>query len=330
VLKNIALIVTLLTVTTIVLGQALIYVHVPDNYSAHADIKAKSADISVSTDSSICYTAIAFDDARPVGMLYIYYDDDYAVFGTTHAGQWSFISQTVSELRMRGFTDTKIVNAAELAVIVSTYKEGDAILISSGVLPNTVYQTSGADIFKWVADGGSLYWAGYAIGEKVAEGKTVKSVANYQNSIFGKNNVILTDAKTSSVRSSDSNAKMLGEALMITHNNVTYGLRTSGSGALTAALSLGYEYNGFSSLALVAKGNGMICVVGSFDSSARTSLAQVISSGVSERSDLLAMKSGTLVRGSATETLQWGSSHGKVAVHIKMGTPNVVYARTFF
>ncbi|MCL2712197.1 MAG: hypothetical protein FWD37_02825 [Methanomassiliicoccaceae archaeon] len=326
---NAAVIVTALIFGTIILGQSLIYLSVPNNYGADAEIKAGEAEYSVSTDSSIRYTALAFDNARPVNTLYVYYDESYAVFGITHAQQNRFISQTIAELKIRSFTDTKIVNAAELADIVKgPYEPGDAILMTSGVLPDTVYQNATVDIFKWVTAGGSLYWAGYAIGEKVAEkGKEPKNVSNYQTAIFGKENVILMDQKISSQRSSNTNAKALGEALAISNNAVAYGLKVSGSGALTGVLSIGYEYNGYASLALVGKGSGMICVTGSLE---RTSLAQVISSGVSEKSKLLDSENGSLVRGAATGTLDWGASGGKIAVQIRMGTPNIVYARTFF
>jgi hypothetical protein len=166
--KHAALIVTVLIFVAIVAGQALAYYAVPYRYDASAAGGPGSNDLTytVSTNSAVDYTVAVFDNARPADKLYVYYDEGHAVYGTTHASQKYFISQTLAELRIRGFTNTETVNAEQLVDIVSAYRPGDAVLMTSGVLPAAVYSDSNNGIFDWVAAGGTLYWTGYAIGAK--------------------------------------------------------------------------------------------------------------------------------------------------------------------
>jgi len=331
--KNTALIVTVLIFSMILIGQALAYWAVPYKYGADAEIDADGVEYSVSSNSSVNYTVLAYDEARPVGKLYVYYDESYAVQGTTHKEQKAFNSQMVAELRIRGFTDTEVINADKLSDIVSSYKAGDAILITSGVLPKDVYDgDTNFKIFDWVNDGGSLYWMGYAIGAKYADGKTLMDApADHQQKIFGVAagvDCILMENE----RPTKASDNELREALMLTHAGIMYGMNVTATGAL----SLGFEFESvsddiYSSISLFESGDGMICVMGRInDNPVRMSMAQVIASGVSPSSELIGIDSGSLIRGGcATGTISWSTPKTDVAVMITMGSPNIVYARTF-
>jgi len=73
----------------------------------------------------------------------------------------------------------------------------------------------------------------------------------------------------------------------------------------------------------------MICVLGgSLGSAERVSLSQLISSGVTVSSELIDMAGGPIVRDTVTGTI--GAAGPDTGVHIRMGEPNIVYARTFF
>jgi hypothetical protein len=334
--KNAALIITVLLFLAIAVGQLMTYVILP-KYDADVIITESGAKYSVSTNSSISYNVLAYDNARPVDRLYVYYDESYATYGVTHAMQNTFIEQTTVELRLRGFKNIERVNAIELGDIVSgTHVPGDAILITSGVLPDTVYTDQRDDIFGWVNRGGTLYWAGFILGAKFAAGMELKDLEkdcnfDYQYEIFGEDECFLLEYRNSVEMSSDPNARMLGKALMLTTNAVQYGLRTD----LPNTLSLGFEHrskNGhvYSSISLLGYGSGMICVIGNTDPQTVYSISQMISSGVSNSSTLLSAVSGTLVRNNITDLLQWGTTSGKIGVQIRMGEPFLVYARTFF
>ncbi|MCL2607748.1 MAG: hypothetical protein FWD92_04260 [Methanomassiliicoccaceae archaeon] len=327
--KNAALIVTISIFAMILLGQTLAYFAVPYKYDASADITDTGVGYTVSTNSSISYTVLAYDNSRPVNVLYIYYDENYATFRITHETQQKFILNLIVELRIRGFTDVNIVNAKELSDIVSSpYVKGDAILITSGVLPSTVYQgQTNEGIFKWVSEGGSLYWAGYAIGALYADGKDIVNVPAFQQNIFGMPDSILMRAAVSTERSGEE----LSKALMLSYNNVTYGLNVS---KIPGALSLGFEFENergvFSSISLVEYGDGMISVMGRTNTESSTAVAQMIATGVSPTSSLIGMDGGSLVRGTDAGTISWTDGENIVGVQIRMGDPTVVYARTFF
>jgi hypothetical protein len=331
--KNAALIVTVLIFSMVLIGQALTYYAVPYKYDAAALITDDGVDYEVSSNSSVSYRILAYDDARPVGKLYIYYDENYAVHGTTHKEQRAIISSMIAELKIRGVTDTELVNAAELYEKISIYKDGDAALIMSGALPVNVYDgDTNLKIFDWVNAGGSLYWMGDAIGAKYADGKTLTDApADHQQKIFGVAagvDCILTEYQPLVKWSGNE----LSEALALTYAGVVYGMNVTALGAL----SLGFEYvsgsgDVYGSVSMVESGDGMICVVGRFDSSsALTSMAQLIATGVSPSSELIGSASGSFIRGgSATGTLSWDASKTDVAVQIRMGEPFTVYARTF-
>lgn len=329
---NAALVVTILVFAGIVAGQTLTYFAVPNSYSANAGIQGSDIVYEVSTNSSVNYTVLAYDNAKEADRLFIYYDESYAVRGITHKDQKKFISQTISELKIRNFRGTtETVNAERLGEIVgSPYVPGDAVLMTSGVLPDTVYDNGTVDIFDWVKDGGSLYWIGQNVGAEVAAGKTVSDVPGYQTVIFGAECINPSEkTQRATVRSDDP----LSKALMIDHDDVRYGLDVN----MSNALSLGFEYEyegkayGSAVLAGIGGNGGMICVLGgSPNDTLRTSLAQIISSGVSNASELIESVNGSLVRNKATGTLDVSAGTGEIGVHIRMGSPNLVYARTLF
>ncbi|MCL1905210.1 MAG: hypothetical protein FWG19_03715, partial [Methanomassiliicoccaceae archaeon] len=223
------------------------------------------------------------------------------------------------------------VNAGKLGDIVTApYVPGDAVLMTSGVLPDTAYDNGAPGIFEWVGDGGSLYWIGHNIGEKVASGKAVRDVPGYQINIFGTERINPSeDAQRATVRSGDP----LSRALMTDHDNVRYGLDVGTPNTLSLGFEQEYGGKTYGSVTLVGIGGngGMICVLGGWPGgTARTSISQIISSGVSNTSGLIESVNGSLVRGGAAGTLDVSAGTGTVGVQIRMGSPNIVYAGTFF
>jgi len=336
-----AVLVTVLIFSVIILGQIATYAVTP-RYEASVTGSDEGLVYTVNTNGATEYTVLAFDNARPVDKLYIYYDERYAVHRTTHSSQQMAISHTIAELRIRGFTNTETVDARGLEHIISDEYEpasgGEvfAILMTSGVFPDTVYSDVKKDIFDWVDGGGSLYWFGATIGEKFAVGHTLKEASpSYQADIFGVSDCIMTEHMNNLRRSPDP----LSEALKTDHSDATFGLNVDALRNIGLNVrSIGFEHSSaggtYGSVALVEKGMGMICVMGWSSDALKSSMAQVISSGVSERSTLLVGPvHGSLVRSSATGTIDpWENDPGavNVAVHIRMGEPYVVYARTFF
>jgi len=328
--KNIAIMVTVLMFGAVIVGQALTYFVVPDRFDASADMPGSDITYTVSTNSAVEYTVLAYDNAREVERLFIYYDKNYAVYGVTHGGQDRFIRQTIAELEIRGFAgEISIVNADELSVaLAGSGGEGDAVLMTSGVLPSTVYSDTENKIFEWVEAGGNLYWVGYAIGAMYADGKDLADVLSYQVAIFGTDDCIMMD----DVRSTERSADPLSSGLKLNNNRLIYGLNADeiNSAGVLEARSLGFEHEGYSSTSLVGMGDGMICVLGgAIGNAERVSVSQLISSGITESSSFIDTINGSIVRNTATGTID-ATGSSDIGVHIRMGEPNIVYARTFF
>jgi len=323
--KNIAILVTVLMFGMVIIGQALTYYAVPDRFGASADASGSEIAYTVSTNSAVAYTVLAYDDAKEVERLFIYYDEGYAVYGITHDQQDRYIRQTTVELATRGFAgEINIVNAAGLYDALNDYAEGDAVLMTSGVLPSTVYSDTENKMFEWVGDGGTLYWIGYAIGAKYADGKDLADAPpTYQADIFGVGDCILMDDVRSSERSTDP----LSSGLMLNNNNLEFGLSFD---KISGAKSLGFEHKGYGSAVLVEIGDGMICVLGGGQGATeRVSISQIISSGVTASSSVIDSVSGTIVRNTVTGTMDTAGASG-VGIQIRIGEPNTVFARTFF
>jgi len=328
--KNKALMLAAVLFAAVFIGQAFTYYAVPNRYDASAEFSGPAVNYTVSTNSAVEYTVSVYSDASEVKRLFIYYDESYAVYGTTHAGQDRFIRQMISELSVRGFTGVFVVNATELSdTLDASAGTGDAVLMTSGVMPDTVYSETESKMFDWVETGGNLYWIGYAIGAKYAVGGDLKDVPAYQEDIFGADGCILMD----SVRSTERSADPLSSGLMLNNNNLMYSLNTDAIAAGDLGLkarSLGFEQNGYGSVSLVEIGSGMICVLGGHHGSAeRSSAAQLISSGITVSSELIGIAGGPIVRNTISGTMDI-VGYTDVGVHIRMGEPNTVYARSFF
>ena len=316
---------TAILFAAVFVGQTLTYFAVPNRYDASAELSGSEAVYNVSTNSAVTYTVLSYDNAKEVNRLFVYYDEGYASYGVTHEGQNRFIGQTIAELAVRGFTNAVIVNAAELSDALDGFKEGDAVLITSGVLPDTVYSDTNSKMFDWVDNGGNLYWIGYAIGAMYADGTVLAEVPLYQENIFGIGDCILMDQ----IRSAERSADPLSSGLMLNNNSLEFSLNVAAIGTGLKAKSLGFEHGGYSSVSLVERGDGWICVIGgSLGSAERVSVSQLISSGVTASSEFIGTANGSIVRGTATGTIEAAGSD--IGVHIRMGEPNIVYARTFF
>jgi hypothetical protein len=317
------------------IGQALTYFAVPNRYDASAELSGSEITYTISTNSAVTYTVLVYDNAKETERLFIYYDESYAVQGVTHAWQDRFIRQTISELSARGFTgEIDIVNADELSVaLAGSAGEGDAVLMTSGVLPATVYSDTENKMFDWVDAGGSLYWMGYAIGAMYAVGNELRdALPTYRTDIFGADDCILLDQMRSAERSADPQNSALSSGLMLNNNNLQFGLNADeiNSAGVHAARSLGFEHEGYNSVVLVERGDGMICVLGgSLGSAERVSVSQLISSGITASSLLIDSAGGSIVRNTVTGTVDV-TGGSDIGIHIRMGSPNIVYARTFF
>lgn len=105
-------------------------------------------------------------DSVPITHLYYYYDRDYAS-SWAPASDWFGLSQHLAEVaafRSLPLTIT-IVNATSLASLLSLAPvPGTALVMASGVFPDTVFSKTANLVTPWVQAGGTLVWVGDLIG----------------------------------------------------------------------------------------------------------------------------------------------------------------------
>ena len=163
----------------IVIGEAVVYTSDYTDYSAEVSFSGGDLTYSVSADGSKEYDVVIMDNGSygNVSKLYLYYDTSYPTdykeatvpVGAKELDQEYYLEQMVYLLEYRNFHNVEYVDAEGLRDVMESSPEGVGILMTSGVLPDTVYTGSEDDpIFKWIQSGGSLYWVGNLIGQSYA------------------------------------------------------------------------------------------------------------------------------------------------------------------
>jgi hypothetical protein len=323
--------------TVIAVGEIEVYTN-GEGYDSSVDLSGNGISYSVTSPRSNVYDFIAMDNGAldPIKRLYIYGDRDYTpdpVQATADVGAGSIIeedytSQLTKVLRNRGFNAFESVNAAELrSSMENDIDDGDlpkGLLVVSGNLPNTVYTGSTEDlVFSWLNAGGRLFWVGNPIGSSYATADGTVSVKGYQELFFGKE--CLNIGGTSSAYSEADNE--FGKRLSLLNNKVDYAVNT---GLLENALGIGYEQDGYSSIALIKFGEGTICVVGGdYSSNQRSDLAHVIASGINWNSEILGTDDGSVRRSTVHSSVDIPETHGNISVYIHVGGDFTVYGRAF-
>ncbi len=216
---------------------------------------------------------IPFDQSRDDLPIYFYFDEDYPLVLTSinaYLGLYNFLTSDLAEKNMQN--TMQIVNAEELAE-----KMGDGqsiIIMSSGVLPDTVYSQDKNLITRWLESGGIMFWLGdgfgYYNGSKNTELKDDLEHGKIgwegQEKILGKN-YLLGEVFEPVEKSSADTATQIGQALGLRYRYTTTGA-VVGELAKNNALSLGFNKNindnfGRSSISFIPVGQGRLILFGS-------------------------------------------------------------------
>lgn len=300
----------------ILIGEAYIYTFNADSaYRADASVSADGVHYSAYSGISNRYDVVVTDNGSlpPVSEYYVYYDVDYvsAAKETNHPiggkelNQEYYVSQLVHQLENRGISP-KIINASEFAEMLNSGNEkSKAVIVVSGVLPETVYagDTFNA-ILPWIDAGGRLYWAGNLLGAYYSTAdKIIPVQGNYELSFFGveclnKN----TDLNKSYTPVSSNDYR---DRLCLTNNSVRYAVNVSALfSASVPCLELGYTEEGYASAALVKCGSGQICLLGGdYSNYQRADLVQILASGLTYQSDLVGYAKGIVTRNTVSDTI---------------------------
>lgn len=327
----------------VVIGEAVVYTSDYTDYSADASLSDGILDYTVSADGSKVYSVVVSDDGGFTGIdrLYLYYDETYpsdyeavdADVGAPKFDQLYYLEQVAGLLEFRGISDVRFVNAAELGAALQSDIEngtcrGTGLVVVSGALPDTVYKGNGDDpVFGWMNAGGSLYWAGNALGMNYATPEGLVPVDDYMDLFFG-GDCLYTGDENKAYQEVSSNGYT--KALSLMNNDVRYGVNPSMVGGDRACLGIGFESDkGYTSICMVQQGEGMVCVFGGqLSNFQRYDMAQVIAAGLGPESELLEVVDGSVTRGSVSGTIE-GLTGSDVSAYIYLGGYYPVYGKLF-
>ncbi|MBQ4412353.1 MAG: hypothetical protein II848_06065 [Candidatus Methanomethylophilus sp.] len=303
-------------------------------YDSSADA---SGNFSVYDSGSHCYTAVLSDNGSfpAPTRFYVYYDEGYGSVvhdakvevGAKALDQKYYLSQLLNNLKYYSVTDVTYVNAAELASKMSEAGTGVGLIMISGAIPRTVYDSS--LLTTWISTGGSLYWAGEAIGKYIGEsdGTVSEAPSTYLESLLGAG--VALHADTGDTRAlNDVTANSYRRDLSLKNNDVRYAVNIASAGA--DSLAVGYEKDGCASTVLVKNGSGMVCVMGgNYSNNQRMDMANIIASGICYCSAELDCKTGNVARGTVTGTFSNWPATGNVAAFLYLGGDFSVYGKLF-
>lgn len=301
----------------VLLGALAVYGFSSDRYSSEADVDDGTLSYSISATGSKTYSVVVSEsDIEDMDVLYVYRD-----------GTGSHIEELVKQLKLRGVKDIMECDAEELGRLIAddigSSEHSNGLMMLSAVLPETIYSDSNDALFQWLDAGGRLYWAGGLLGKYYATSDGIKeSSSNYQIRFFGAE--CLNTGETDMAFSAVDNGYR--SALSLLNNFVKYGVNVS---ALPVeSLAIGYEEDGFASVALVKHGKGMICVIGGERTGNQIKdMAQIVASGICPTSKIIDVRTGT-----ASGTLHGSidlAAHGRVTAFIYLGGYFTVYGMNY-
>lgn len=337
-----AVVIAVAVLAVIVIGEVVVYTSDYTDYSADAGMSDDGLHYSVSADGSKTFSVVVSDNAGYLGVerLYLYYDPTYrsdyeavdADVGAPAFDQEYYLEQVANLLEYRGVRDVSFVDAAGLASVMSEGISsggcsGTGLVVVSGALPDTVYTGSGDDLaIEWIGAGGSLYWAGNQIGASYATHDDIVPVEGGEALFLGAECTYEGDDPKAY---DDVAANEYTLALSLMNNDVRYGVNPAMVPSDRPCMGIGYEKDGYASIALVGLGDGMVCVFGGqLSNFQRYDMAQVIASGIGPGSEIVTVETGSVTRGTVEGVIADVPRTG-VTVFIYLGGYYPVYADAF-
>lgn len=326
------LIIAAVFIAVLLIGEVIVY-SADEKYSAEVTRTAGGLEWSISSSGSNTYEILVFDNGTSLSQnnFYFYLDENYGYtstpgkqpVGSKALHPEHYLSLLEKELKYRGIDNIEYVDAERLAEVLSNHTESEksALIMVSGSIPDTVY--GGRDILtEWVRSGGTLYWAGGIIGETISHRDgSVDIVTDGPSRILG------ADCVNSLRAEGDENAGLVDAAindndlqklLGIGNNSVLYAVDANRLGSIPH-LSLGFTDGTYASVTYIQSERGQICVLGGdLTHEQNSDLSQLVASGISYQSTLVASESGEIFGTNINGTLAFASP-GNIRVYIFLG-----------
>jgi len=289
----------------VVIGEIVVVTSTHDDFSTSIQVSDDSISYRIESDAAHEYAVVSMMDSlgAPKG-VYVYFDPDYksmSGIGLSATGGWSldekyYVEQLSTTFMIRGIDDIKIIDANRMSELMSKSGDGQALIMLSGSLPDTVYDgTSDSLILEWLSSGGRLYWMGNVLGKYMSSGQTVTEIDHGTSLFLGSDDCIDSESHYGDTEI-DSNG--FHDALYLQTFGTTFAVNTSLLPEDSVYQSIGYTDGVRSSITLVEYADGMVCVIGGeFSIDQRVDLAQVVASGVGPRTVILEDHKGSVQGG---------------------------------
>ena len=216
---------------------------------------------------------IPFNQSRHDLPIYFYFDDSYPLVLTSvnaYLGLYNFLTSDLAEKNIQN--TIQIVDAKGLAEKMEN--DRSIIIMSSGVLPDTVYSQSRNLVTQWLESGGIMFWLGDGFGYYyAAEDEEIKDDPEHgkigwegQEKILGKN-YLFGEISEPVEKSSADAATQVSKALGLKYRYTTTGAVLSEL-AKNNASSIGFDKilnDNFSrsSISFIPVGKGKLILFGS-------------------------------------------------------------------
>lgn len=264
--------IAVIMVAVLLIGEVLVYASDPYSSESTLEKDGDTYTLTISTNYSTEYTVlVTLTDANAEPRhLYIYRDFDYASFiEDSYLDYW--IEKMEAEFEVYGFDDYTIIDAEGLREMMggSLYNETaseTALLMLTGVFPDTVYGADESLFEAWLAAGGFVYWSGEPMGMYVGHHRSVMAYPEMVESdpgyrLFGISGAIRTDHYRD-LAGNPSEDRAVGKALNIFYDSCNFGV----SSAVPDSLFIGNEKDGYNSISISKyyAGDGQICIFGGY------------------------------------------------------------------
>jgi len=329
-------ILSIILCTTIIFGEIVVYAVNP--FSCDADVEWEDDEVNYSVTASVVdtYSVILMDNGNVAApkTLYIYVDERYDKFyGDLDDETIQYIDtehhslQLMNLLKIRGLNDVHLIRGDEIDEIMKDeHPQTKGLLVMSFFLPASVYDgTASSPLLKWIEAGGLLYWTGSEAGGYYVLEDELKRVTGNQLLLFGEECINTSEVD---IIQPQMDTDDLTEALALKWNRIRYGLDVSN---IPGSLSMGFTYDGYSSVAMVPRGDGMICVIGgtSIDRIKCDDIAQVISSGITCSTNVLEIGHGTVKRGTSSDVMELNGTSSDLRLMIYVGGYYTIFGISF-
>ena len=249
--------VVILFVVIVLAGQFIIYAGPHHSISSSVVRDGTDAHYEFDTDLDIAYQVISMDNSSNTTVRYVaFYDENYASIyyrpDVKESIDWLVKCMDKNSLRL------ELIDLEELNRIVLSCDTTTAVVFATGILPDSIYTGLSSDpIFKWLKEGGMMYWLGSQLGAEYFDEYLQKySVMDSDTLFYGASDVTRKHQfDEGSIYNNDLIEGSFSAQTRQYYNECTFGLDISKLS--TDFMNLDYNYQGYYSVVFLKYHSGI-------------------------------------------------------------------------